>query len=96
MAKQMGDNVTVEMFEVRRGRGRPSTGCAMSAAERQAAYRARKQAEERQKARKMNEDVTLYEDLDMETLAVYAASESLNEDSRRRAWLAMGKKMGWI
>ena len=96
MAKQMEDKATAELFEVRRGRGRPSTGCAMSAAERQARYRAKKQIEGWNQQRKMNEDVTLYEDLDMETLAVYAASESLDEDSRRRAWLTMGKKMGWM
>lgn len=96
MAKQMGDNLTAEMFEVRRGRGRPSTGCAMTAAERQAAYRDRKKAEERQKARNTQDDVTSYMDLDMETLATYASSEYLDEELRRKAWLAMGKKMGWI
>lgn len=96
MARQIEDKVTGELFEVRRGRGRPSTGCAMSAAERQARYRAKKQIEALSQKQKMKEDVTLYEDLDLETLAIYAVSESLDEDSRRRAWLAMGKKMGWM
>jgi hypothetical protein len=35
------DRVSKEMFPVPRKRGRPSTGQAMTAAERQAAYRAR-------------------------------------------------------
>lgn len=96
MAKQIEDKTTVEMFEMKRGRGRPSTGCAMSAAERQAKYRAKKLGESRRKARDLADDVSIYEDLDVETLAYYAASEQLDENMRRRAWMALGKKMGWM
>lgn len=45
--KQMADNKTLEldMPGAKRGRGRPSTGNAMSSAERQKAYRDRKREE---------------------------------------------------
>lgn len=39
--KDANDNKTAELVPVKRKRGRPSTGQAMTAAERQAAYRAR-------------------------------------------------------
>lgn len=39
--KDVNDNQTVELLPVRRPRGRPITGKAMSHAERQAKYRAR-------------------------------------------------------
>ncbi|SPK73202.1 conserved protein of unknown function [Cupriavidus taiwanensis] len=39
--KDANDKVTGELVPVKRKRGRPSTGNAMTAAERQAAYRAR-------------------------------------------------------
>lgn len=39
--RDANDSVTGELVPVKRKRGRPSTGTAMTAAERQAAYRAR-------------------------------------------------------
>lgn len=41
--KDQADRQTVEIFEVKRGRGRPSTGKAKTSADRQALYRRRKQ-----------------------------------------------------
>ena len=41
--KDQKDAGTVDMFGVKRGRGRPSTGKARSGAERQAAYRGKQQ-----------------------------------------------------
>ena len=41
--KDQKDLGTVDMFGVKRGRGRPKTGAARSGAERQAAYRAKQQ-----------------------------------------------------
>jgi hypothetical protein len=41
--KDTKDAGTTDMFGVKRGRGRPSTGQALSGAERQAAYRAKQQ-----------------------------------------------------
>ncbi len=41
--KDTTDNTTTDMFGVKRPRGRPKTGSALSGAERQAAYRAKQQ-----------------------------------------------------
>ena len=43
--KDTKDQGTGDMFGIKRGRGRPKTGSAKSGAERQAAYRARVEAE---------------------------------------------------
>ena len=41
--KDTKDQVTGDMFGIKRGRGRPKTGSAKTGAERQAAYRAKQQ-----------------------------------------------------
>lgn len=96
MAKQIEDKATAELFETRKGRGRPSTGCAMSPAERQAAYRAKKQREEMDRLSELDTAESIGKSMSMESLISLMNAEGNSDSSRKIAWLAMGKKMGWI
>jgi hypothetical protein len=75
--KDLNDNSTVEMFEAPKKRGRPSTGKAKSSAERQAAYRSRKNRGPEGGEVAINHWVTLSNKLALERLAChYRCSES--------------------
>ncbi|MCL9850287.1 hypothetical protein RSP673_013410 [Ralstonia solanacearum P673] len=107
--RDVTDNVTGELagLEQKRGRGRPSTGHAKSNAERQAAYRARRQAEratDRSVAvTKKPADVDAYDDcrIEVERLqellaesraATERATRTLQSVMHQNSWVAAGER----
>lgn len=100
MAKQAEDKKTAELFEVKRGRGRPATGLAVSAAERTRRYRDRKAAKEELERRDATREnkcaVAQFEHYTEERLRDTLMNEWLSDDVLRRVWIALGVRKGWI
>lgn len=96
MAKQADDKATAELFEVKRGRGRPCTGNAMTDAQRQARYREKKRIESRRAKLENEKSAGMWEDYTNEDLCYAMANAHISDETRESLWRAYGKRMGWL
>lgn len=96
MAKQAEDKATAELFEVKRGRGRPCTGNAMTDAQRQARHRAKKQIEQKRQKQDQSTAAQTWEDYSDTDLLYSMANEHISDETRKSLWMAYGARMGYI
>lgn len=96
------DKRTIELLPLPPRRGRPSKGDdAMTGAQRQARYRAKQQIEESRKraeARDAEASYSRFDPLlmieDLREAIEYPDLDNIN--LAREAWMAYGKRMGWL
>ncbi len=100
MAKKMGDTATVEMFEIRRGRGRPPKDRALTNAERTARYRDKKKQEETE-IKKLTEmknerSESMWEDGSEQEILDMMRNPWIEDETRESLWRAYGLRKGWL
>lgn len=82
----------MELPGIPKRRGRPATGKARSSAERQAAFRAKRDAERRHIASSAADSFTQW---DMRDLAK-ALTDTDNAEFAQLVWVEIGRRSGWL
>ncbi|WP_374499207.1 hypothetical protein [Zoogloea sp.] len=94
MARQLEDKVTGELFEVRRGRGRPRKDGVLTGAQRQARYQAKKNVEQLRHRGMVADAERRFQGYELETLEWMIHSK--DDEDARLAWVEVGRRKGWI
>lgn len=94
MARQLEDKVTGELFEVRRGRGRPRKDGALTGAQRQRRYQAKKDAVQHRRRGMVAAAEQRFQGYELETLEWMIHSK--DDEDARLAWVEVGRRKGWI
>jgi len=96
MAKQMGDTATVEMFEIRRGRGRPPKDRALTNAERRARYRDKRTEIKKLTEMKNERSESMWEDRSDQEILDIMRNPWIEDETRESLWRAYGLRKGWL
>lgn len=92
----MGDTATKELFEIRRGRGRPPKDRALTDADRTARYRAKKQAEAEITKMKNERSKSMWDEESNAKILEMMRNPWIEDETRESLWRTYGVRMGWL